>query len=949
MERKEKKGRPENAGLVALAARAEKKSAVRFTVSDTLVALIRCLFLLCGIFGIIFEFQTLPNIEFDPVPALWLSGGMAFLLCLTRRQLPAAFWILLLGSPLVTDLFIHRHPELFYGQFDIFSSWINGIYTTQSEPVTELVCLAALTLVLIVAFCELVWERHLVTYLLVMAAFLVPPFFGAQPTPLLIGLIGAFHVFFAAGSQKNLLPDKRFRFQSRAGESRAAAAAGLFAVLLLLLALAAAGPLTERYETWVYETSLDLEDRLILALDSTFSSDEGAINRGSNALTPDVVFTATLAREPAEPIYLIRFRGGDYEDSRWETPDENDLYADVAASYGLSEADARNMFTTLYFQWNYVGVSGIDAFVREIDLSSDKVKYAAMRPYYSLFTMLPENDGSFASYSYYYEQNELTPFSEDSPGWYGMREMEEVYAVYAEDTYTAYPENELPMLADLVAATPLTDLNEITSFILYTLGSHAQYTMRPGFAPFNRDIVEHFLFVGGLGYCQHYASTAALMYRMYGIPARYVTGFRLDPDDFTAVPKETGDIAGGAGGKDLRAGDDSAPAAETADPGESSDGEGSTAGDEAGGVESEPVPLVYQAEVPGQEAHAWVEIFLRGYGWVPVEVTPAPDGGFYPSYPGFDAAEMRRIQREHGWLIDQSQTVAADPEVPAAATDETDDTGPEAASSDDAAEDPAVEAETPEDAEPDTVDNTQDPDASLFPDAMEPDGQAEEGAVPSAGDGSGNNGAGPAPDANGNKGGPSARLAAASRLILRLSGLAAFAALLFGLLFLRRRRALRRLADTPVNQLFRRLMRLYHDCGYLEGIRGDDPALPEKMAAILTAPSPATASSADASPATDRSVDASPATADSLDSINPATADGLDSIDPATADSPASINPATSDGSASINPAVTNGSASSNQATVDGFTDSGSTATNETYTAVQESILRLQEIVTAAT
>ena len=34
---------------------------------------------------------------------------------------------------------------------------------------------------------------------------------------------------------------------------------------------------------------------------------------------------------------------------------------------------------------------------------------------------------------------------------------------------------------------------------------------------------------------------------------------------------------------------------------------------------------------------------------------------------------------------------------------------------------------------------------------------------------------------------------------------------------------------------------------------------------------------------------------------------------------------------------------------MDGFTDSGSTATNETYTAVQESILRLQEIVTAAT
>lgn len=77
------------------------------------------------------------------------------------------------------------------------------------------------------------------------------------------------------------------------------------------------------------------------------------------------------------------------------------------------------------------------------------------------------------------------------------------------------------------------------------------------------DPVDYFLNESHRGYCMHYASAVALMLRTQGIPARYVSGFTVD-----SVPDR-------------------------------------------------------QVDVPDRAAHAWVEVWLDGFGWYPVEVTPA--------------------------------------------------------------------------------------------------------------------------------------------------------------------------------------------------------------------------------------------------------------------------------------------------------------------------------------
>ena len=99
--------------------------------------------------------------------------------------------------------------------------------------------------------------------------------------------------------------------------------------------------------------------------------------------------------------------------------------------------------------------------------------------------------------------------------------------------------------------------------IAQLLALHTQYDLNTPAPPEGEDFVVYFLEETRRGYCVHYATTAALLLRLEGIPARYVSGY-------AATIPESG-----------------------------------------------------AAQVLDSNAHAWVEIYLDGYGWYPVEVTPS--------------------------------------------------------------------------------------------------------------------------------------------------------------------------------------------------------------------------------------------------------------------------------------------------------------------------------------
>ena len=115
---------------------------------------------------------------------------------------------------------------------------------------------------------------------------------------------------------------------------------------------------------------------------------------------------------------------------------------------------------------------------------------------------------------------------------------------------------------------------KIASYIQSYLYYNEEYSLEPGRTPEGKDLVSYFLFENKKGYCSHFASAATMLFRTMGVPARYVEGYYANRDTMTGADKTL------------------------------KDGEYETT-----------------VELTDKNAHAWVEIYLSGCGWVPVEVT----------------------------------------------------------------------------------------------------------------------------------------------------------------------------------------------------------------------------------------------------------------------------------------------------------------------------------------
>lgn len=113
-----------------------------------------------------------------------------------------------------------------------------------------------------------------------------------------------------------------------------------------------------------------------------------------------------------------------------------------------------------------------------------------------------------------------------------------------------------------------TAINKVKKY----LDENILYTENPGLITDKNTDVTSAIFEKNKGYDIHYATAATLMFRYYGIPARYVEGYLLTPD---AVKK-------------AKAGE--------------------------------------KVEITPKDIHAWTEIYVDGVGFVPIEVCPEYEG-----------------------------------------------------------------------------------------------------------------------------------------------------------------------------------------------------------------------------------------------------------------------------------------------------------------------------------
>lgn len=128
-------------------------------------------------------------------------------------------------------------------------------------------------------------------------------------------------------------------------------------------------------------------------------------------------------------------------------------------------------------------------------------------------------------------------------------------------------DNDVYWLTQELIADADTPYEKALAIQKHLLSDAYTYQLDVELPPQGRDFVSYFLLDRKEGYCTYYASAMAVMARLAGLPSRYVEGY--------LVPAE--------------------PDGETL--------------------------------VTGDNAHAWVEIYFEGIGWIPFDATPGDQNG----------------------------------------------------------------------------------------------------------------------------------------------------------------------------------------------------------------------------------------------------------------------------------------------------------------------------------
>lgn len=145
------------------------------------------------------------------------------------------------------------------------------------------------------------------------------------------------------------------------------------------------------------------------------------------------------------------------------------------------------------------------------------------------------------------------------------------YESFALEQYTQLPESTRQGMLEIAQNAGINPSGlsryEITQAAIEYIKKAAAYDLDTPKIPNDQDFVLYFLNESKQGYCVHFASSAVCMLRSLGVPARYVEGYAAtvgDADTYTNV---------------------------------------------------------YDSD-----AHAWVEVYFEGFGWVPFEATPSSSG-----------------------------------------------------------------------------------------------------------------------------------------------------------------------------------------------------------------------------------------------------------------------------------------------------------------------------------
>lgn len=360
---------------------------------------------------------------------------------------------------------------------------------------------------------------------------------------------------------------------------------------------------------------------------------------GVSSVRPDYQtdLIATFVPYAYETIYLKAFVGMDYTGSSWKSPGSSDYryralssdrtdsreadsksaanamayhnfsaFTEGAALKAMMEADAVPSMSAVML------IENVDASPANIYLpyyTPSKTKYSAVTGENTIDGALAKGNSVSVNYlPYSPAQTDLDKAGRYDFQQYRDAEEKKLFSIYTEECYDNYlqiPAEILPQLTEYHDEIETADtLSEQIFNIRSFLTANYTYSMTPGTTPRREDYVTYFLGTQKEGYCAHFASAATLLFRSFGIPARYVEGYVISQ---SAVSERA--------------------AAADYDYNAFFEGENMLG-----------TSNVVEVEINDGDAHAWVEIFADGFGWIPVEVTPPSDDEEETTYSDFLSA-----------------------------------------------------------------------------------------------------------------------------------------------------------------------------------------------------------------------------------------------------------------------------------------------------------------------
>lgn len=530
--------------------------------------LLMLLFFDCGVFATLRIIKNFTDINFNET-FVYIGLAVFSLIIWIISMLPKIkpLYLFLSGTVITAVAFF-----LFYGKIMAQINIIIGLIIW-SPPfinlvdITHIILVCAMFISLIFYMLTFCAGKGWIMVLVSVPFLIMSPIYDIDIELLDLFLLGLFFVgSYTVGNVHN--PSKRkkrkvHRLSASERMSAGGSGAAILMALFLVFSILAYTFATPRLDN-LYEIPMTVESIVQQTISSVVNvePDNGNVNRGNNYSFGQKHLEIVTSQQPKDAVYLKNYTGGYYNNGRWNTVNENSFFS--------------NMQDGNYYSM----VCNNPYYILQFIIDESDVMDINVRSYKSLMTgtcvpVLSQETGSENGYTTYQGYN-LSDFLSvlDTVSAGGFDDLLGEYGAYAESTYMYVPEDKIPRIVELCNTSGVRKGNytAATNFIISTLNEMTTYTTSPGNAPSGVDIAEYFLFDSGKGFCQQYATTAALMYRLLGLPSRYVTGYMVTPSDFH----------------------------------KNSDG-------------------TYTAIATDEKAHAWVEVYVDGTGWIPTEVTFSQD------------------------------------------------------------------------------------------------------------------------------------------------------------------------------------------------------------------------------------------------------------------------------------------------------------------------------------